>query len=629
MSDRIKCPRCREQALTDTHYSLIRDELILFDGKCVNCGYEVTAEALYEQLRKKFDLEKDFEHLEQPLDYILTKLKSTEEEPRKNILSLFAKVYGEKLAKATDDEEVEKYLNKMIYYKQLLEGITYSKDQIYVEFAKAFMNKDKFRQATGYFEKALALHPTNFALIIETHLNLSLCYAFAGQYNKAVEVLDLFCRGVHGLGPLTGLCHLLKFACLIENGQYKEATEFGKPLCLPPELAGMKPFVHNLLLRAFVKVGDLENALAEFDNLVASEPDYFTRLDFSFFVNNPIGFELFCSAVFTLLKKDIKKAYALVRQIDIDQLKEDCDEEDGLEYATLVIFVSFLKATVYCDYFFTGDKKEHQLLKDAQKYLGISIDTWRVWQIGRDLGFDSWAPRETWEVHFGSVDRIEPEAHILMGKIYETFGDYENAFVEYKKAAEYEDYGSNEVLLQKIEETKLKLGGFADKLLEKVFAPPQSAISETEQDTQNRILSVLSSIQETSPDIAADFRKQATTHGFDKSIIAIKARIIIEKFLYEIERRSSEELKRIEMSFLGIRRGKLTFLNRVLRLKEASIFDEYIQNLMLMIFAIGSKGAHFSRDSNISLELEDVELAVLALRRFLSWYRKNYSLNEE
>jgi tetratricopeptide (TPR) repeat protein len=628
MSDRIKCPKCREQALTDTHYSLIRDELILFDGKCVNCGYEITAETLYEQLRNKFDLEKDFEHLEKPLDYILTKLKSTEEEPRKNILSLFAKVYGEKLSKATDDGEIEKYLNQFIYYKQLLEGITYSKEQIYAEFAGAFMNKDKFRQAAGYWEKALALYPTDSVVSAVFHMNLSLCYAYMGEYNKGVNLLELVCRRAPPDFPLTPFCHALKIAYLMENGQYKEATEFGKALTLPSELLGLDPVVHSFLLRAFVKIGDLENALAEFDNLVASEPDHFTRLDFSFFVNNALGFEEFCSAVFTLLRKDTKKAYALVREIDIDQLKEDCNEEDSVEYAALVIFVSFLKATVYCDYFFAGGKKENQLLKDTKKYLGISIDTWRVWQVGGDLGFDSWPPRETWEVHFGSVDRIQPEAHILMGKIYETFGDSENAFVEYKKAAEYEDYGSNEVLLQKIEETKLKLGGFADKLLEKVFAPPQSAISETEQDTQNRISAVLLSIQETFPDIAEDFRKLVATHGFDKSIILTRARLIIEKFLHEIEGKS-EELKITDTSVSEKGRRKPSFGERVRRLKDAGAFDKYIQSLMIMIYTIGSKGAHLYEDSNIALELEDVELTVLALQRFLSWYSKKYLLKKE
>jgi tetratricopeptide (TPR) repeat protein len=618
MSDRRECPKCKEQALTDTHYSLIRNELILCEGRCVNCGYEITAETLYEQLRNEFDLEKEFEHLEELLDYILTKLKSTEEEPGKSILSLFVKVYGEKIAKATDDKEVEKYLNRMISHK------TYSKEQIYVEFAKVFMNKDKFRQAAGYFEKALALHPTNFALIIETHLNLSLCYAFAGQYNKAVEVLDVFCRGVHGLGPLTGLCHLLKFACLIENGQYKEAIEFGRPLSLPPEFAGMKSFVHNLLLRAFVKVGDLENALAEFDDLVASDPDFFSRLDFSFFVDNPLGFEVFCSAVFTLLKKDIIKAYALVRQIDIDQLKEDCDEKDSVEYAPLVIFVSFLKATVYCDYFFAGDKKEQQLLKDAQKYLGFSIDTWRVWQSGEDLAFDSYPPREIWESCFGNADRIQPEAHILMGKIYETFGDYENAFVEYKKAAEYQDYASNEDLVQKIEETKLKLGGLADKLLKQFFITLPHVPSEEEQDAQERILSILSSIRGSFPDVEEMFKKEIKLHGLINPNIFLRARLKVDELVDEMkEQRIGLRGKHIVDSRKSKTYQAEEFYCDVWALKKAGIIDNYIMDVLLMIFAAGSaKARHYK--SLKTLEFGDVELLLMALCRFLNWYSKNF-----
>src|SRR4030067_2342375 len=96
MSEINRCPKCKEVTLFNTSHRYIRDEWIRFTGKCLNCGYEVTPEEVFNQLKSKFDLEKDFEHLEKPVEYILDRCTRTDEEPRKQILQVLIKIYEEK-----------------------------------------------------------------------------------------------------------------------------------------------------------------------------------------------------------------------------------------------------------------------------------------------------------------------------------------------------------------------------------------------------------------------------------------------------------------------------------------------------------------------------------------------------
>ena len=681
MSDRIKCPRCKQFAFTNARYSLIRDEFILFDGKCVNCEYEITAEALYEQLSNKFDLEKDFEHLEKPLDYILSKLKSTEEETRKKILEALIKICEEKTDKSLDVDQMENYLYKKINYEQILNGKKYSDEEIFSKLGNWFSTKggikerkDYFQKAAEYYEQAVGLDPTETAY----QYGLWHSYRKIGEFDKALKHLEFWFElqskqksiVVLNLKSITeipvskeieeyNLNDYLKSKgeILFKKGDYQKVIELLKGVNFTPEMvehtcmweileiegAKIDPAtfsaklnnedVQRLLLRAYVKLGDLDNALRVYDKLITIDPECKELSStFGFYDADDADdeFDFFCNVIFILLKKDINRAYELVRQIDIDQLKKDCDEKNSVEYAALVIFVSFLKATVYFDYFFAGGKKENQLLKEADKYFRISLSTLEELYLGGDLWINSWPPPEIWESYFGSTDNIQPEAHKLRGKIFDTLGDTEAAFVEYKRASEYEGYDNDENLKKKIEEAKLKLGGFAEKVLEKYFTMQKPVISEAERDVQNIISSALSSIKDIYPDIAEHFEKDVGTHGVYGSNILNMARKIMEKYLLEIEHQIGKP-KATKVPFGGRRHPKEDFFIRVQWLKEFGHIDNYIQDLMLMVYAIGGPGSHEQENSTRSVKLRDLDfqLAVLAMCRFLRWYTDEYPWKKE
>ncbi|MDP2960682.1 MAG: hypothetical protein Q8N71_04585, partial [candidate division Zixibacteria bacterium] len=103
MDDRINCPKCNQETFENPRYMSVRGEMVLFDGKCVNCGYDITAEELYNDLKGKYDFERDFDIVERPLENILEKCGDRDLNLKYLILTFFLKVYDHKLKWAREE----------------------------------------------------------------------------------------------------------------------------------------------------------------------------------------------------------------------------------------------------------------------------------------------------------------------------------------------------------------------------------------------------------------------------------------------------------------------------------------------------------------------------------------------
>lgn len=669
MSDRIKCPRCKQPAFANARYSLIRDEFILFDGKCVNCEYEITAEALYEQLTKKFDIDKDFEQLEKPFDYILSKLKSTEEETRKKILETLIKICEEKADKSCDVDQIENYLYKKINYEQILNGKKYSDEEIFSKLGSWFstkgmikQRKDYFQKAVEYDEQAVRLDPTDASL----HWSLAHSYSEAGEFDKAIEHLDLWfehkgkteiqtTKEIEKVDEYINTSREISYPLdkgkiLFMKGEYEKVIELLKGVNFTTEMVehtfryykiieggremdlatDLNVEIQRLLLCAYVKLSDLDKALQTYDKLIYINPGYKDLFNYLSFSDDEADddFDFFCNVIYLLLEKNITEAYELAKQIDINQLQK---EHDDLYTAAFLIFVSFLKGRVYLEYVLASDKKEVKLLEDAEKYFKVALSALESWYLGGSIWDNSWPPKEIWESYFGSVDRIRPESHKYMGMILDTFDNPDGAFAQYKKASEYEGYDSDKDLEMKIEEAKLKISKnkvhewetVAVKFAETARKISLSSLAETERNAYNRMMEVLSSIKDSFPEEFKTFTEALEKHASDAPYEILEvARKIIQGYVNKIERVAKKE---INIPYSRRRPLKETFKDRIDRLEKKNAINYYIHAILLLIWFAGSAAAHPSDYPFLkSLKLDDVEPVVTATCTFLRWYHQNY-----
>ena len=641
MSDKIRCPRCKIQAFTNARYALIRDEFILFEGKCANCGFEPSAESLYEQLTKKFDLDKDFEHLEEALDYIVRKLKSEEEETKKRICETLIKIYEEKADKSWDVDLIENYLYKKIKYEEELNSKKYRDEEKFHKLGSWFSTKggikerkDYFRKAAEYYEQAVQLDPTETAY----HYCLSDSYEGIGEFDKAIEHLDLWFELQSKTEiPVTPISQKIKeftlnnylkskSEILFKKGDYQKVIELVKGVNFTPEIMAQlcegskvkidgievdyatydakqkNVDVQHLLLRAYVKLSDLDKALQTYDGLIYTDPDYKDLFNQLVVDGDSNDFDFFCNVIYLLLEKNITKAYELVKQIDINQLQK---EHSDLETVAFLIFISFLKARVYFEYVLASGKKETKLLEDAEKYFKLALSALESWYLGGDIWDNSWPPKEIWESYFGSVESIRPEAHKYRGMIFETLGDSESAFVEYKNAQNYEP--NDQVLMIKID--NLRSGFFNDLNIETQRLAKIDA-EEIPLETTKRIISLLYSIKDSFPEHYGETKELVEKLGDTRPYILLNPlRRIAEEYFKKIYK--GEE--------------SLDFIKKVEGLWKKNEINTYIKNLLIFIWSLGSKGSHPLPQYIKDLKLEDIEVLVSAGVRFLNWYHEKYS----
>ncbi|MCJ7498585.1 MAG: DUF4145 domain-containing protein [candidate division Zixibacteria bacterium] len=160
MNDRIKCPKCKQETFENPKYYSVRGEMILFDGKCINCGYDVTTEELYNDLKKKYDFEEDFDIIKWPLENILEKCIDKDLNIKYLILTFFIRIYDDKLRNAVDHEKITQYFDKKIQYQQVLERRKFSEKETLRELTRIFENKPGLSiSAKGYYEQIISLDP--------------------------------------------------------------------------------------------------------------------------------------------------------------------------------------------------------------------------------------------------------------------------------------------------------------------------------------------------------------------------------------------------------------------------------------------------------------------------------------
>lgn len=141
MNERIKCPKCNQETFENPRYYSVRGEMVLFDGKCVNCGYDITAEELYNDLKGKYDFERDFDIVERPLENILEKCEDRDLNLKYLILAFFLKVYDHKLKWAREEKDIKWYFLKRNKFQQILEKRQWSEKEKFKELARLMEEK--------------------------------------------------------------------------------------------------------------------------------------------------------------------------------------------------------------------------------------------------------------------------------------------------------------------------------------------------------------------------------------------------------------------------------------------------------------------------------------------------------
>jgi len=189
--------------------------------------------------------------------------------------------------------------------------------------------------------------------------------------------------------------------------------------------------------------------------------------------------------------------------------------------------------------------------------------------------------------------------------IFETLGDSESAFVEYKNAQNYEP--NDQVLMIKID--NLRSGFFNDLNIETQRLAKIDA-EEIPLETTKRIISLLYSIKDSFPEHYGETKELVEKLGDTRPYILLNPlRRIAEEYFKKIYK--GEE--------------SLDFIKKVEGLWKKNEINTYIKNLLIFIWSLGSKGSHPLPQYIKDLKLEDIEVLVSAGVRFLNWYHEKYS----
>lgn len=626
MTNKIRCPKCKAYLIIndDKHYFWIRDEFILVDGRCENCGYEVEAEYPYEQIMKKFDIEKDFEHLEKPLEILLDRVKSTEEETRKRILDCLIKLCQEKAKKSYNDEEVEKYLYKIVYYRQALEGRKYSEAEFYSELGIHYSSLCKYDKAIECYKKALAADPDNGLV----RFLLSFLYERTKDFNKAIEHWDIIYKDK--CKPTDDYFYLFrKGELLFKKGAYKEATDIFQQVG-----DDLKEEAKKYMLYAFVRLGDLDKALqVYYEWLRVGLPDEKNKLDFA----EPMDFYFFCGVAFVLLKKNIAEAFEYVRKIELDN-----DDDAGIQF-----LMEFIRGKIYLEYACCSEretKEKEEILRKADdcfKFVEWLIQTDGSYAFfGHNIGdfFDNNLDvRYIWEPLFDFAHRVLPESHRNRGIIFDELGKPDEALFEYGKAREYKGYELDPDLKDRIEKAELKMLGHRQekvKFEQKEVSEKKALLEspnyfEIDRDSKNRVLLFLDSYpyKNTFREEIERLTNLVEKLSFDApyEILIPCRRILADRYLKEIWDNAIKEhpewKEELKEKINEKDRNKRSFNDKVKFLQDKNIITSYIRNILSFVWHVCSKNRHEVE----TLRIQDVEVVILATLRFLSWYKEKYT----
>ncbi len=644
--------------------------MILFDGKCINCGYDVTTEELYNDLKKKYDFEKDFGDIEKPLENILEKCGDEDLKTKYLILTFFVNVYDEKSKKAVGKEETEKYFYKKIKYQQILEEKEFSEKEIIRELAR-INNAKEYGDlyAVEYYKQIVSLDPNDsisyldLAMVEEklkhydeaTNIyktwyqlslkNCDICYRLP-LYNEYLKnIARLFLKKAEVLTRGYGGSESLRDA---KKGFFKPVLDFIEKIDLKKTADVVKtqlpwdassyeernrknvyskqfPFpvqVKGLELRALVDSEDYEKALNTYDEIVKISPDFIDHY--------------YCEEIRTSIIGSKPYTYTDRSYFDFYDL------EDSSLFASLTEMyweigkpnkIGEIYYKIFEDYGYHGSDwgdfwffslLPYLLGKSMFIYLqSISKSDIKKQLINECLTFfkivlDFYHYTHT--IMQGDEDvspLYEPLVELMPGEgsINESHfyrGELYELLNDYDNAlAEYQSAArgilNNLKVKNKIE--NLRKNFINDFKIES----ENLAKIETKEipiDTTIRIMSLLGSIKNSFPEHYKE------------------TKILVEKIGEEMPHKLLNPLRCIaEEYFNKMYKGsrRKSFRTKVKELLDRNEIDGYIKNLLELIWSIGSRGSHPAPNYVKHLKLEDIEVIISAEVRFLNWYMEKYS----
>jgi|SRR3990170_3089396 len=648
MDDRIKCPKCNQLALVDTKYSIIRDQLIRFTGKCLNCGYEVTPEEVFDELKTKFDLEKDFEHLERPLEYILDRVRNTDEEPRKQILQILVKVYEEKIRHDKSDKNFEEVFNKIVKFEQALQGRTLTTGELLYKKGLYLLPDEK---GIEYLEEAFKQEDSNKKEIAEKLVGL---YEQHGQFEKAIKFLDLGHQYREKPPEIPQCAEDLynnlylqnKGELLLKKGSYQDALKsleqikYTKEIMeyvrvtftierdkgeiskiLEDSISPLNLEAKKLSFCAAYKAGELDIAKSILYEI--NEVDEEKK----FGVEDPLSSAendyYFLCLIQYLSATDIAKAYNVIKGAVW------AEDNEGSIYNLFEIYLSFLKGKVFLDY--AVSCSDTDLMKDAQAHfkrvingaessLVLIFDNPDLFPVPDSVGRRMFErPLKDWVSFFGKVEKIVPQAHQYMGYVYEALHDIGNALYEYKRAEELNQKVGNP------KDAKIE-----NKIME--FSLRMKGLHEKEWD---RNLEELRKLTRELKKPQSEEAYQNIVQGINKFLVFAKEKLpqIVEDI--EDVKGDIEEKKRpfrILPTFRDILEGALFSIYKVRTsdydrfvlltddLEKNGHITPYVRSILNFIWFSCSPAAHSQVSPRVKdLKWEDAELIISAMLRFLSW----------
>lgn len=667
MSDKVKCPKCGQETFENPRYMRVKDEMMLFDGQCTICGYGRNAEEVYNDFRRKFDLEKSFDDLEKLLENILEKAEDEDDSRTKHsILVDFVRGYDGKIKKAVGKTEIEKYFYKKMNYQQTLEEKEFSEKEILRELARIYKGKEYGDSyAVECYKHILSLDPND----AKSHLDLAKASEDYGEYNDAAknyeqwyQLLITNCSQSNRLiwenEYFKNLARLnvkkgesaKALDMIYKNINLKSYMEAVKEkLKMPPSsVEEMMPGdfhkdkftlpvqVKCLELRALVNLGKYEKALSVYDEIEKIKPDFLShyyseetetvvsgsRTD----TNIRRNYFDFCdfddTSLFACLTKlfwEKGKPYKIgeiYNKIFDDYNENDWEPESSLGEFWDRLVIPYLigrSKFKYLQSLEQSDKKS-EFVRESLWLFDMVLSFYEginILSVDHDILTADDIPTE-----FSPMSYLFPrrgncyfECHYFRGKLYELLDDYDNAFAEFKTAQRYDP--DNQEIKNKIEELWKR---FINALHIEAANLEKLDTEKISVDTTQRILSILDSIREAFPKHYEKVVRKLSRKELDD--IYLDLRRFTETHLnkiYTVENRNSIE-------------GK-SFLGKVRELQDDDKINPYIRSLLELIWHVCSDGIHDHSENPYieDLKLEDIEVIISAEVRFLNWYIEKYS----
>ena len=553
MNNTIRCPKCSGQQLEGGRSLLIRDEFVDYFGKCLTCGHEINVDDVLEQLRRKFDFEKELEILEAPLENVLAKAQTEhQEETRKRMLELLIEIYEYKARQNSNDTEVEKYVYKKISCEQALAGRKFTENELMYYFANFYVDKNQAK-ALEYLKKAESIIAPTTSKEFKVILDI---YTRRHEWEQAIRNLEaLFeakCSEIEQIFEPTNFVEptayqnldvskkikvkesldslknaayqklewdylVAKVLLLFQKEGYKEALDCLKKLEILWESyqafiltsAGYseesKGKVNDTSLLS--QDGHKESSVWIKEQMIKALVmigDYHeaTRIFNSIPLLNPdyvIDPEedpfYFVSLVKTLIEIDMLTALHLMKTMNPSQFSND-----------IALFAHFLKGQVLLKYYFETNNEDKTLLTEAKEAFNSVLTIHRSNTLDESMSdflancLEPLDPK-IWESLFGPIERVLPDTYTCLGKIFNELGLEEEAIVSFKKVEEWKKYSKEHDIHERIKEIRIKLGRREAKLLEEKMNELQKGLGlfslpEPDEKIAKRILFNLKSIME-------------------------------------------------------------------------------------------------------------------------------------